>query len=463
MNDTTPPPSGAPAAGTAAGPAFVTALRDAAPYVHAHNGQTFVIAFGGETCARADFERLIYDIALVSSLGVKLVLVHGSRHQIDARLKSVGLSRKTIGDLRVTYPAMMEHVKSAVGALRMDIEARLSTGLASTPMGGARLRIAGGNWITARPVGVRDGVDHHLTGEVRRVDIESIREALLQERIALLSPVGYSPTGEIFNLRSGDVAEAVAAGLRADKLIFVLNSDPEAWQLAAETGDAGQMTLSEAERLLSRAAEPAGDAKPLSDEDRIYIRAALRAGHEGVKRVHLIGADTDGGLLRELYTRDGCGLMFYADEDYEATRDATIEDVGGVLALIKPLEEAGVLAPRSREQLELEIEHFSVMVRDGMVIACSALLPFPESEAGELACVAVHPDYRQEGRAGALLKRVEAQARKRGLKRLFALTTHTPHWFIEHGFVAAKLEDLPMRRQSLYNFQRNSLVLVKDL
>lgn len=445
---------------------FVESLRTAAPYIHAHNGQTFVIAFGGETCARPDFERLIYDIALLSSLGVKLVLVHGSRYQIDARLKSVGLSRKTIGDLRVTYPAMMEHVKSAVGALRMDIEARLSTGLASTPMGGARLRIAGGNWITARPVGVRDGVDHQLTGEVRRVDIDSICQALAEDRIALLSPIGYSPTGEIFNLRSGDVAEAVATGLGADKLIFVLETDPEAWQLAAETGDAGQLTLSEAERLLSRtsdATDSATDPKHLSDEDRGYVRAALRAGHGGVKRVHLIGAEADGALLRELYTRDGCGLMFYADEDYESTRDATVEDVGGVLALIQPLESAGVLVPRSREQLELEIEHFTVMIRDGMVIACCALLPFPESEAGELACVAVHPDYQRAGRAGTLLKRVETQARKRGLKRLFALTTHTPHWFVEHGFSAAAIEDLPMRRQSLYNLQRNSLVLVKNL
>jgi amino-acid N-acetyltransferase len=446
--------------------AFVSALRNAAPYIHAHNGHTFVIAFGGETCARADFERLIYDIALLSSLGVRLVLVHGARQQIDARLAAAGLTGAVAGDLRVTDAAAMECVKSAVGALRMDIEARLSTGLASTPMGGARLRVASGNWVTARPVGVRNGVDYQLTGEVRRLDIDAIRDAITRERIALISPIGYSPTGEIFNLRAGDVAEAVATGLRADKLIFVLDSNPDVWQLAAETGDAGQLTLGQAERLLDRArGTSADDVNPvaLSDEDRAYVRAALRAGRGGVKRVHLIGAEADGALLRELYTRDGCGLMFYADEDYEATRQATVEDVGGVLALIQPLESAGVLVPRSREQLELEIHHFSVMVRDGTVIACCALLPFPEAEAGELACVAVHPDYRRAGRAAALLKRVEAQARKQGLRRLFSLTTHTPHWFIEHGFTVAGFDDLPMRRQSLYNFQRNSLVLVKAI
>jgi amino-acid N-acetyltransferase len=341
----------------------------------------------------------------------------------------------------------------------MEIEARLSTGLASTPMGGARLKVAGGNWVTARPVGVRNGVDHLLTGTVRRVDIDSIRQALDQDRLALLSPVGYSPTGEIFNLRAGDIAQAVAAGLGADKLILVLESDPDLWQFAEETGDAGQLLLSEAERLLATSPE----AQQLSEDDRSSVQTALAAGRGGVKRVHLIGAGVDGALLRELYTRDGCGLMFYANEDYESTREATVEDVGGILALIKPLEDAGVLVARSREQLELDVEHFSVMVRDGMVIACAALLEFPEAEAAEFACVAVHPDYQRAGRAATLLKRAETAARKRGIKRLFALTTHTPHWFIEHGFTQCGLEDLPMRRQSLYNLQRNSLVLVKAL
>ncbi len=438
---------------------FVSALRGAAPYVHAHNDRTFVIALSGETCARDDFDRLIYDIALLSSLGVKLVLVHGVRPQIDAQLAIRGIAPRFAGDLRITDAPAMECVKAAIGTLRIEIEAKLSTGLASTPMGGARLKVAGGNWVTARPVGVREGVDHLLTGEVRRIDIAAIREALAHGRIALLSPIGYSPTGEIFNLRTADIAQAVASGLGADKLIVVLESNPDGWQFADGTGDAGQLSLGEAERLL--ATSP--DAQRLSIEDRHYVKAALAAGRAGVKRVHLIGAEPHGALLRELYTRDGCGLMFYANEDYESTRDATVEDVGGVLALIKPLEDSGVLAPRSREQLELEIDRFSVMVRDGTVIACCALLEFPEDGAAEFACVAVHPDYRRESRAALLLQRAEAIARKRGIKRLFALTTHTPHWFVEHGFVPGTLDDLPARRQALYNLQRNSLVLVKVL
>ncbi|HEY0973220.1 MAG TPA: amino-acid N-acetyltransferase [Solimonas sp.] len=435
---------------------FVAALRGCAPYVHAHNGRVFVIAFGGEAAERADFDQLIYDVALLQSLGAKLVLVHGVRPQIDQRLRAQGLAPTFMQGLRVTDRAALDCVKAAAGALRMDIEARLSTSLASTPMGGARIRVASGNWITARPVGVRDGIDHLFTGEVRRVDVDSIRQVLDQDRIALLSPVGYSPTGETFNLRAEDVATATAVALNAEKLLFVTPASPDRWRDADTTGDAGQLSPAEAETLLKANGS-------LSDVDRVYLRAALTATRGGVKRVHLIGQDCDGALLRELYTRDGVGMMIHADADYEATRDATIEDVGGILALIQPLEREGVLVPRSREQLEFDIQHFNVIVRDGFVIACCALFPYPDNAMGELACVAVHPDYQGGGRAGALLKRVEHEARALGLKQLFSLTTQTPHWFIEHGFKNATIEDLPMKKQFLYNYRRNSLVLVKDL
>ncbi|HKY89976.1 MAG TPA: amino-acid N-acetyltransferase, partial [Nevskiaceae bacterium] len=298
---------------------FIAALRAAAPYVHAHNGRVFVVAFGGEVAERPDFDAFVYDIALLHSLGVKLVLVHGARPQIDRQLAARGLTPSYVGEFRVTDLPALECVKAAVGSLRMELEARLSTSLASTPMGGARIRVASGNWVVARPVGIRDGVDFQHTGEVRRIDVGTIRQVLDQGRIVLISPVGYSPTGEIFNLRSADVATAAATALSADKLVFVTASDPDTWKLADDTGDAGQLSLAEGEKLLA--------AANLNGEDRRHLEAALRAGHGGVKRVHLVGADAEGALLRELYTRDGVGLMLYADEHYEAVREATIEDV----------------------------------------------------------------------------------------------------------------------------------------
>ncbi len=435
---------------------FVQALRAAAPYVHAHVDKVFVLAVGGEICARADFERLLFDLALLQSLGVKVALVHGARPQIEARIALRGGVSRHHGSQRVTDATALECVKEAAGALRMDIEARLSTSLASTPMGGARVKVAGGNWIVAKPSGVRGGVDLQFTGEIRRVDAQSIRQALDSGRIALVSNIGYSPTGETFNLSYEEVATAVASALGADKLIFVLDSDPEQWALADDAGDAGQLSLNEAARLQE-------EATHLSEKDRAHLAAAVSAGRGGVRRIHLIGADEEGALLRELYTRDGVGLMLYTDEHYEAVREATIEDVGGILALIKPLEDAGILVPRSREQLELEISHFDVMVRDGLVIACCAMFPYPQVAMAEFSCVAVHADYRGEGRASALLKRAEATAKQLGINRLFALTTTTGHWFREHGFVEGQLEDLPVQKQRIYNYRRNSLVLVKPL
>ena len=436
---------------------FVASLRSAAPYVHAHVGKVFVVCFGGEIAEDAGFESFLYDLGLLHSLGAKLVLVHGARPQIDARLNAQNLQPQYVGNVRVTDLAALDCVKSAVGSLRMEIEARLSTSLASTPLGGARLKTASGNWVTARPVGVRHGVDHQHTGEVRKVDVATIREVLKQERIALLSPIGYSPTGEIFNLRAEDVATAVATALSADKLIFMCNRDPSEWRLADESGDVGQFSLAEARRLLS------DEASPLAEEDRPYVEAAIVAGRGGVQRVHLVHQDMDGALLRELYTRDGVGLLFYVGDSYETIREASIDDVGGILQLIQPMEKAGVLVPRSREQLELEIGNFVVMVRDGLVIACAALFAFTEAKMGELACVATHPAYRGGGRAATLLTRIEQNARRSGLTRLFSLTTHTPHWFIERGFARTTIEELPVRRQQIYNYQRNSLVLVKAL
>jgi amino-acid N-acetyltransferase len=418
-------------------------LRDSAPYIHAHHGRTFVIAFGGEAAARPDFSRLIYDIALLHSLGVKLIIVHGARPQIEAQLKEAKLPSKFADGLRITDLPALACVKEAVGSLRMEIEALLSTGLASTP-GGARLSVATGNLVTAKPVGVRNGVDHLLTGEVRRVDADAIKAHLDRDAIVLLSPVGYSPTGEIFNLRFEDVAVAAAVALGADKLVFLSDENIKGPR---------QLKLDEADALLR---------KRKTGSQAEQLRLAVRACRYGVRRVHVISHRQDGTLLQELYSRDGVGTLVFADS-YDVVRQANIDDVGGILALIGPLEDAGVLVPRSREQLELDIGRFFVMLRDNLIIACCALMPYTEEHIGELSCVAVHPDYQKQGRAAALLGEVEDAAKSRKLKRLFALTTHAPHWFIEHGFKTANIDDLPVKRKQMYNYQRNSKVLIKDL
>jgi amino-acid N-acetyltransferase len=432
---------------------FVQWFRQAGPYINAHQGKTFVVLFSGEAVDSPQFSNLVHDLALLDSLGIRLVLVHGARPQVEQRLHEVGREMCYVNGLRLTDSEDLRYVKQAVGRVRIRIEAQLSMGLANSPMHGARLRVVSGNMITARPLGIRDGVDYGFTGEVRRIDDRAIRLWLDQGAIVLLSPLGYSPTGEIFNLSAEEVAIATAMALRADKLL-VLCENPTL--IDDKSQPIRELSPSDAERLLACVSPPP------SDETLRYLRQALRACRAGVRRVHLLSRQIDGALLLELFTRDGVGAMITA-EVYEGLRPATIDDVGGVLELIRPMEEDGTLVRRSRERLEMEIERFIVLERDGAIIGCMALYPFPEEGVGELACVAIHPIYRNNGRAETLLGYIERQGRTQGLKQLFVLTTRTAHWFQERGFEAAEVGDLPVQKQALYNWQRRSRVFIKTL
>ncbi len=431
---------------------FVRWFRDSAPYINAFRGRTFVIAFGGEMLADAQFSTLVHDLALLNSLGVKLVLVHGSRPQIEARLKKQNARLHYVNGLRITDDAALLCVKEAAGCVRQDIEAQLSMGLTNSPMAGACIRVVSGNFITAQPLGVRDGVDYQHTGEVRRVDTAALQNLLDAGAIALLSPIGYSPTGEIFNLSAEDVATRVAARLKADKLIYLVDGKgvtDNRHRLMRE------LTLTDAEKLLQ------GKHK-LNHAIQHCLQAAVHACEQGVARAHLIDRNIDGALLLELFTRDGSGSLLMADP-FEDTRQATLEDIGGIIELIEPLEAEDILVRRSREKLEMEIEHFTVVERDGAIIACAALYPYIKEKISELACLAVHPDYRTRGRGKSLLSYIEKQSRQLGITRLFALSTRTSHWFREHGFKPSTLDKLPVKRRALYNYQRKAKVCIKDI
>lgn len=431
---------------------FVYWFRQATPYVHAHRGRTFVIAFGGEAVAEAGFASLVHDLALLHGLGIRLVLVHGARPQIEQRLKQRGAELRYLNGLRVTEDEALACVKEAAGVVRVEIEALLSLGLANSPMAGVRIPVASGNFVTARPIGVLDGVDYRHTGVVRRIDHESLRQRLDDGALALMPPIGYSPTGEVFNLSAADVARSAAIALQADKLIFLLEGP-------GVMDDSGTLISN----LLSQdVASLLADSPPMPEDLIQSLSAGADACIRGVGRVHLIGRRSDGVLLRELFTRDGAGTMITASP-YEDLHPARIDDVRGILELLRPLEEQGVLVRRSRELLETEIDRFSVMERDGMTIGCAALYCFPEQGLAELACVAVHPAYRNGARGDKLLEHLEGIARGRGIARLFVLTTQTAHWFRERGFEPAGLEDLPMEKQALYNYRRNSKVFVKAL
>jgi amino-acid N-acetyltransferase len=442
-----------PTTRSATGPdAFVDWFRQCTPYVHAHRGRTFVIAFGGEALADAHLPELVHDIALLHGLGIRLVLVHGARPQIEQRLADRGAQMHYVNGLRVTDAAALGCVKDAAGSARVELEALLSMGLANSPMAGVRIPVASGNFVTARPLGVLDGVDYQHTGAVRRIDKLSLRQRLDDGAVALMPPIGYSPTGEVFNLIAADIARAAAIALNADKLIFLIEDHG-----VSDTD--GQLISN----LLAADVDALLEADPKPAED---LAQALRAGADacrsGIRRVHLISRHADGALLRELFTRDGVGTLI-SDRPFEELRPARIDDIAGIRELLRPMEQGGVLVSRPREYLETSIDRFQVTERDGTVISCAALFCFPDEKMAELACVAVHPDYRDRGRGDRLLARMEALARERGLTRIFVLTTQTAHWFRERGFQPARLADLPLTKQELYNYRRNSQVYIKPL
>jgi amino-acid N-acetyltransferase len=431
---------------------FVHWFRAAAPYIHGFRGRTFVVAFGGEVVAEGKFQTLTHDLNLLASLGVRLVLVHGARPQIAAQLAARGAQPRFVRGIRVTDEAALQSAKQASGQLRVEIEALLSMGLPNSPMANAEIRVAGGNFVTARPRGVLDGVDMQYTGEVRKIHAEAIRRRLEAGELVLLSPLGYSPTGEIFNLTMEDVAAEAAIALGADKLIFLIEQ--------AGVSDASSQLLRE---LTVSAAETAlRERQDLPEDARLYLPAAVKACRAAVPRAHLLSRHLDGALLLELFTHEGVGTMV-AQDPLERLRPACIEDVASILALIAPLEVDGTLVKRSRERLEMEIERFSVLEHDAVIAGCAALYPFPDAGAGELACLAIHPDARNGGAGDRLLRHIEAQARRAGLRQLFVLTTRAAHWFVERGFAAAEVDALPAQRQQLYNYQRNSKVFVKPL
>ncbi|MDD1783799.1 amino-acid N-acetyltransferase [Enterovibrio sp. ZSDZ35] len=435
--------------------ALVKGFRQSAPYVNAHHNKTIVIMLGGEAIADANFGNIVNDIALLNSLGLRLVVVYGARPQISQNLEKQGLETPYHKGVRITDAASLEIVKQAAGQLQLDITARLSMSLNNTPMAGAQINVVSGNFVIAQPLGVDDGIDYCHSGRIRRIDIDGIHRQLDQHSIVLLGPVASSVTGECFNLTSEEVATQLAIRLKADKLIGFCS-------LQGVIGPKGNVMSElfphQADKILTQR-EAAGDTN--SGTVR-FLRGAVAACRSGVPRSHLLSYKVDGSLIQELFSVEGIGTQIVT-ESAERVRKATIDDIGGILELIRPLEEQGILVRRSREQLEQEIPRFTVIDRDDRIIGCAALYPYHDSQSGEMACVAVHPEYRDSDRGSHLLQYIQQQALQDGLKTIFVLTTRSIHWFREQGFIEADISALPDAKQQLYNLQRRSKVLTLSL
>ena len=440
-------------AGSASAP--IEWFRQASPYIKMHRGTTLVLHICGEYLQSERLPVLAHDIALLHHLGMRLVLVIGLRPQINQRLQTLGLESRVVESQRITDSDTLAAVRATAGEVRIDVESMLSMGLVNTPMAGAHLSVASGNFVTAQPVGVRAGVDFGYSGVVRKIHSQAIGQQLANGHIVLLPPIGFSRTGELFNLQSEQLAAEAAASLQAQKLIYLSTEK----LLDADGSVTAEASRAQLQQARSEAASATTSRLALLD-------AVCAASRAGVPRVHILDSHDSDALLQELFTRDGSGTLVSA-EQFDTIRAATIDDIGGIIELIAPLEADGTLVARSREQLELDIKSFTVCEREGMITACAALmLPQPTStqsadQVAEIACVVTHKDYRGSGRADQLLLALEKQARRHAVQQLYVLTTRTGHWFIERGFVVASPEALPAGRE--YNLSRQSRVLVKQL
>ncbi|ELL6708379.1 amino-acid N-acetyltransferase [Shigella flexneri] len=434
---------------------LVEGFRHSVPYINTHRGKAFVIMLGGEAIEHENFSSIVNDIGLLHSLGIRLVVVYGARPQIDANLAAHHHEPLYHKNIRVTDAKTLELVKQAAGTLQLDITARLSMSLNNTPLQGAHINVVSGNFIIAQPLGVDDGVDYCHSGRIRRIDEDAIHRQLESGAIVLMGPVAVSVTGESFNLTSEEIATQLAIKLKAEKMIGFCSSQG----VTNDDGDIVSELFPNEAQARVEAQEEKGDYN--SGTVR-FLRGAVKACRSGVRRCHLISYQEDGALLQELFSRDGIGTQIVM-ESAEQIRRATINDIGGILELIRPLEQQGILVRRSREQLEMEIDKFTIIQRDNTTIACAALYPFPEEKIGEMACVAVHPDYRSSSRGEVLLERIAAQAKQSGLSKLFVLTTRSIHWFQERGFTPVDIDLLPESKKQLYNYQRKSKVLMADL
>ncbi len=440
---------------------FVPWFRSVAPYIHMHRGKTFVVAVCGEAIAAGKLTTIAQDLALIQSMGVKIVLVHGFRPQVNEQLAAKGHAPKYSHGIRITDSVALDCAQEAAGQLRYEIEAAFSQGLPNTPMAGATVRVMSGNFITARPVGIVDGIDFKHSGVVRKVDTAGIMRTLDMGAMVLLSPFGFSPTGEAFNLTMEEVATSVATDLQADKLIFLteipgIALDPTQPMTEDNPIDT-ELPLAAAEKLL--ASLPGAQ---LPTDTAFYLQHCVKACKSGVERSHILPFATDGALLLEVYVHDGIGTMI-VDEKLESLREATSDDVGGVLQLIEPFERDGTLVKRDRTEIERDITNYSIIEHDGVIFGCAALYPYPESRTAEMAALTVSPQSQSQGDGEKLLKRVEQRAKAAGLDSIFVLTTRTMHWFIKRGFAQVDPDWLPEARKRKYNWDRKSQVLVKKL
>ena len=423
----------------------LTHFREILRYVPRFRDRVFVIAVDGAVVEDDNFPNLLLDISLLRSLNIRVALVHGAAHQIRRYAELVKLTPSDVDGTGVTNKETLQVAISAANRVTHEILEGLSAN---------DLRGAYPNAVVAHPAGILGGVDHLFTGKVERVDVGLLQTLLEHDIIPVVPPVGIDGTGNSFRLNSDAVAVEVAKALRAVKLVY-LNTEGG---VRGPDGVVRQMTVQEAEAFLKK------HRADLSPEAGTKLAHAVRAGKEGIERIHIIDGREQEGLLGEVFSNEGIGTLVYANE-YQAIRPAQKKDVRAVFNLVQQGVQNDELVRRKRAELEKIIGDYFVFEVDRDPIACAALHVYPEQNVGELASVLVDPRYENQGIGAKLIQYGENLARSKGLAMLFCLSTQAVNYFVQKGgFRLGTPDDLPPGRREKYDLNgRKSQVLVKSL
>jgi amino-acid N-acetyltransferase len=434
----------------------VELIRQVFEYIHRFKEGTFVFKIEGSLMGEPFFPLLVRDLVLLHRQGIRIVLVPGARQRIDDILTRYHVPWDTVDGVRISTPEAIPFIKMAA----FDVSNRLMTQLAENATDAVI-----GNWVRARGIGVRRGVDYQMTGIVEKVSVELVRRTLGDGLVPIFPNIGWSASGKPYNISSSELAYTLSVALGADKLFFISDHSgvsaeefilPEG-VARNEQGIVPHLTSTQARSLVGLNEARSGV------EMLELLRLAVKACEGGVSRVHIVNGEIEGVVLQEIFSSRGCGTMVYANQ-HENVRGMQPADIPEVLRIMQPFVEKEILLPRSEEHLASRCEDYVVYEVDGIVHACGALYRSGSSpELGEIAGVAVDETYTGMGIGKRILSYLIDRARELHLRQLYVLTTQTWDWFVQFGFRDGGLADLPADKRDLYDRRRKSRVLLFDL
>jgi amino-acid N-acetyltransferase len=432
----------------------VETIRQAFGYINRFRNKTFVIKIDSALITHDFFPALIKDIVLLHQMGIRIVLVPGASTRINEILATFKIKSKVVNGIRISPAETIPFIKMAA----FDVSNKVMTLLAENDTDAVI-----GNWVKARAIGVRDGIDYESAGLVEKVKTDIVKNVLEDAMIPIFPNIGWNAKGKPYNISSNELSLAIAKELRAAKLFFMTDNAglqakghkvPKSVYVSTE-GTISQLTMTEAEAFL------ADNRTKEYKQEYEMVELAYEACEAGVERVHIIDGRVEGMLLKEIFSNRGFGTMIYANQ-HGNIRPMAFTDIPEVLGIMQPFVEKGILVPRTAKTLEDQLEHFAVYDVDGTIHAGGALIRYSDNCA-EIAGVAVDETYSNLGIGGKMVSYFVERARSSGIERIFVLTTHTSDWFDEFGFKRGTIADLPKEKREGYNKKRNSRILVLPL